>query len=98
MEASLLEKTVRDGYAAGWSFTPLRGKRPIEKGWQRRPRETRLQAIDYARRGNVGVRTGAASGGLLVVDLDCNKPGFPEHTVAKCNGQSSVDNKGRCGR
>jgi len=53
----------------GWSFTPLSGKRPTLKGWQSRPRETRGEAKAWAAKGNVGLRTGKASG-LIVVDVD----------------------------
>lgn len=54
----------------GWSFTPLNGKMPKLKGWQRRDRETVHQAKKWANLGNIGVRTGAASNGLIVIDVD----------------------------
>lgn len=60
---------VRLGYSLGWSFTPLSGKRPILKGWQDRPRETREQALAWATQGNVGLRTGRTSG-VVVIDVD----------------------------
>ncbi len=75
-------RCVRDGYNRGWSFTPLRGKRPTVKGWQAADRETLGQAIEWAKAGNVGIRTGAGSGGLLVVDLDTNKDDYDENAVA----------------
>ena len=34
---------VEYGYRLGWSFTPLNGKAPVLKGWQKRPRESREQ-------------------------------------------------------
>ena len=77
--------TVRRGYAAGWSFTPLRGKRPVLKGWQAAPRETLEQAERWAAAGNVGVRTGDASGGLLVVDLDAGKGCYDADAVKRLN-------------
>ncbi|MBK9118010.1 MAG: bifunctional DNA primase/polymerase [Phycisphaerales bacterium] len=67
---TLLETAVRDGHARGWSFTPLRGKVPTLQGWQSRPRESLAQALAWAAAGNVGLRCGAASGGLVVIDAD----------------------------
>jgi len=64
-----------------WSFTPLNGKIPINKGWQKAPHETREQALRWAARGNIGLRTGEASGGLLVVDLDVDKGEYDVATV-----------------
>ena len=64
------EANVRFGYGCGWSFTPLNGKTPILRGWQKAPRETLEQALAWAAAGNVGLRTGAASGGLVIVDVD----------------------------
>ncbi len=69
-------KAVEFGYSLGWSFTPLKGKRPIVKGWQAAERETLVSALAWAASGNVGVRAGQASGGLLIVDLDTNKPDY----------------------
>ncbi len=57
------------GYRLGWSFTPLNGKVPVNKGWQKRPRETLEEALAWADKGNVGMRTGRASG-IVVVDVD----------------------------
>jgi len=56
----------------GWAVTPLRGKVPILPGWQNAPRLSVAQAIAWARAGNVGLRTGAISG-LVVVDVDTAK-------------------------
>jgi len=58
---------VRLGYSLGWSFTPLAGKRPILKGWQKRPREAMEEALAWAAQGNVGLRTGRTSG-VVVID------------------------------
>src|SRR5262245_14168113 len=63
---------VRAGYARGWSYIPLRGKRPYFEGWEARPRETLETALLWARRGNVGIRTGLVSG-LVVIDVDLAK-------------------------
>ena len=60
---------VEYGYRLGWSFTPLNGKAPVLKGWQKRPRESLTDALRWAREGNVGLRTGRASG-VVVIDAD----------------------------
>ena len=60
---------VRYGHKQGWSFTPLKGKVPTQKGWQKEPRATMEQAVAWAESGNVGLRTGAASG-IIVIDVD----------------------------
>jgi putative DNA primase/helicase len=56
----------------GWALTPLRGKVPILRGWQVSPCPSEAQVATWARLGNVGVRTGNASG-LVVVDVDLAK-------------------------
>lgn len=58
------------GYNLDWSFTPLSGKQPTLKGWQKRDRETLEDALAWAAKGNVGLRTGKASNGLIVIDVD----------------------------
>ena len=65
----LRETSVRHGHELGWSFTPLAGKRPTLKGWQERPREILEEALAWAAKGNVGLRTGQVSG-VVVVDVD----------------------------
>lgn len=60
---------VKAGYARGWSYIPLNGKVPIQQEWQKRERESLQQALQWAGRGNVGIRTGAASH-LIVIDRD----------------------------
>lgn len=52
-----------------FSFTPLRGKVPLLKEWHTRPKETRKEALEWARQGNVGLRCGRASN-LVVLDFD----------------------------
>jgi len=69
MEESTQIGAVRWGYDQGWSFTPLSGKRPTLPGWTERPRETVEEALEWARAGNVGLRTGSNSG-IVVIDLD----------------------------
>ena len=64
-----LAANQRLGFGLGWSFTPLAGKRPVLKAWQKRPRETLQEALAWASRGNVGLRTGRTSG-VVVIDVD----------------------------
>ena len=64
---------VEKGHKRGWSFTPLRGKRPFKKKWQAAPREPIEEALAFAQ-GNVGLRTGAASD-VVVIDVDMDKGG-----------------------
>jgi hypothetical protein len=45
------------------------GKRPIKKGWESAPRESLDVALAWAAEGNVGLRTGLASG-VVVIDSD----------------------------
>ncbi len=66
---SALAANVRYGYGLGWSFTPLDGKRPVLKRWQSAPRESLEQALAWAGKGNVGLRTGKASR-IVVIDVD----------------------------
>ena len=78
---SALAAHVRTGHALGWSFTPLAGKRPVLRAWQSAPRETLEQALAWAAAGNVGLRTGQASGGLIVIDLDTAKSYYDQDKV-----------------
>jgi hypothetical protein len=52
-----------------WRLTAMRGKRPILKGWPSRPAPSPGALEGWARQGNVGLRTGAASG-IIVADND----------------------------
>ena len=65
-----LTENIRRCHELGWSFTPLNGKKPVLPGWQERPRETLEEALEWAAKGNVGLRTGRASGGIYVIDKD----------------------------
>ena len=69
MPTPSLVENIRRGYGLGWSFTLLSGKRPTLRGWQQRPRETLEEAVAWAEQGNVGLRTGRASG-IVVIDVD----------------------------
>lgn len=62
----------RRAFALGWALTPLRGKVPILRGWQSALFPTEAQVVAWARAGNVGLRTGAVSG-VVVVDVDTAK-------------------------
>ena len=66
---NLLAANIEYGYGLGWSFTPLTGKRPTLKSWPTLPRETLAEALAWAAQGNVGLRTGAVSG-VVVIDAD----------------------------
>jgi len=69
-DMSLLRDEVTKAHARGWALTTLGGKVPNRKGWQA---ETPLPLADLLkhvdRRGNIGVRTGTASG-VSVIDED----------------------------
>ena len=86
-----LAENVRRGHLLGWSFTPLAGKRPVLKDWQKRPRETLEEALAWAAKGNVGLRTGAASG-VIVVDKDPEGrlDGLPETVTASTGREGAV--------
>ncbi len=58
----------------GWLLTPLRGKRPIMDQWQKAGRPTLQQVTKWARRGNLGLRTGSVSR-VIVIDVDTPKGG-----------------------
>jgi hypothetical protein len=62
-------REAQKAHQRGWALTPLNGKAPTTKGWQRAPFPTAQQAHDFAAAGNVGVRTGQISG-IVVIDDD----------------------------
>lgn len=64
-----IESTI-EGYKNGFSYVPLNGKIPTETGWTKRPKESMEQAVKWATDGNVGIRCGKHSGGLIVIDAD----------------------------
>ena len=61
---------VQQGWDLGWSYIQLKGKRPTEKNWSSRSRESRELAVKWAEAGNIGIRTGSNSDGLVVIDVD----------------------------
>jgi Bifunctional DNA primase/polymerase, N-terminal len=65
----MLLHEVAAGVERGWAFLPVNGKQPIQKAWQKQPRPTLAECERWARRRNVGLRTGQVSG-VVVVDLD----------------------------
>ena len=89
MTGTLLEE-IRDGYMRGWSFTPLNGKLPLLQGWQQRARMEYHELVQYAKNRNMGLRTGQASG-IVVVDIEYESPVslemFPE-TVTVLTGSA----------
>jgi len=48
---------------------PMRGKRPILKGWSDQPTADQQTVVEWVKAGNLGVRTGRVSG-VVVVDDD----------------------------
>src|SRR5690606_14519687 len=78
------------GLIRGWCFTPLRGKRPVTKGWTTAPRPTPRQVFRWTAEGNLGLRTGSASG-VVVLDVDVAKggrvpEGLPETVTVETGG------------
>lgn len=53
----------------GYAFIPLSGKVAILKNWQDGPAAPLEDALAWAQTGNIGLRTGAASG-VVVIDVD----------------------------
>ena len=80
-QTNTLQSNVAYGYQTGWSFTPLNGKKPYLKNWQRTPRETLDEALAWTEQGNVGLRTGKTSG-VFVIDLDEYKTTYEPDAVA----------------
>lgn len=60
---------ARAAHARGWSLTPLNGKRPKLKGWQKLGPPSLAEVERWSAEGNLGVRTGSVSG-LVVIDDD----------------------------
>lgn len=75
MTASSLNKAVLlaealKGLSRGWSFTPLTGKKPVERSWTTRPPSTETHVRQWIEKGhNLGLRTGHASK-ITVIDDD----------------------------
>ena len=82
MDADPIETRVAESLAAHrrrWVLTPLTGKKPIMKDWTTGPAPTEEEVVAWARKSNVGLRTGRVSG-VVVVDVDRAKGGrLEEH-------------------
>lgn len=61
-------KEAQDGFARGWAFTPMNGKIPLHKGWSKADKPTLDHVVRWAARWNLGFRTGAVSGVVIVDD------------------------------
>jgi hypothetical protein len=64
----------------GLALFPLEGKKPVQKGWRQAATTIPQIALAYFSNPNynIGVATGAPSGGLVVVDFDDNEPEWNE--------------------
>jgi len=62
-------QAVRLADCLDWKVTPLTGKAPRLAKWQALPKPSIEEAVRWAREGNIGVRTGSASG-IVVLDVD----------------------------
>lgn len=60
---------ARKGIERGWAFTPLDGKMPRNKTWQKAPAASLKLVEKYINQGNIGLRTGSVSG-VIVLDDD----------------------------
>lgn len=60
-------------FERGWLLTPLAGKKPFVKEWSKAPPPTREDVERWAGERNIGVRTGVASG-VVVIDVDRDDP------------------------
>lgn len=79
MKTQNLKQEVVAADKRGWRMTPLVGKQPVLKGWlSRRVSVTDLLSRVSAHE-NVGVLTGAVSGGLIVLDFDTKDGGMEQH-------------------
>ena len=65
---------AKAAHGRGWAQTPLNGKTPILKAWTTAPAPTLDEVRSWASAGNVGIRTGAISG-IVVIDVDAAKGG-----------------------
>jgi len=65
---------ARNAHARGLVLTPVSGKRPIGKAWQKQPAPSLKTVENWARAGNVGLRTGTVSG-VICIDDDTEDQG-----------------------
>ena len=59
---------ARKAHARGLVLTPVNGKKPIGKEWQKQPPPSLEQVEAWARAGNLGLRTGSVSGVICIDD------------------------------
>src|SRR5690349_8795319 len=59
---------AKKAFGRGWPLTPLHGKKPVKKGWQKAPPADLATTEQWARSGNIGLRTGQISGVVGVDD------------------------------
>lgn len=71
---------ARKAHARGWLLTPTRGKRPYLKGWSKAEAPSLEDVESWAQEGNLAVRTGSASG---VVVIDDDTEGNKAHELLK---------------
>lgn len=62
-------REARAAHARGWVLTPLAGKVPTKKGWQKAPKPGLEEVERWATRHNLGALTGKPSG-FVVIDDD----------------------------
>ena len=92
MSASAPERqeVLRKGYARGYRFTPLKGKAPVRRSWQKEDPLILDELLAWAAHDNIGLRTGAISS-VVVLDVDSAKggevpPGLPETVTVRTGG------------
>ncbi|NQT21216.1 MAG: bifunctional DNA primase/polymerase [Planctomycetes bacterium] len=93
-----LAYSVEFGHGLDWSFTPLDGKKPILKDWPTLPRATLEKTLEWAKRYNIGLRTGRISF-IVVIDVDMGADTDDLHlpdTVAVKSGGGGVHLYYRC--
>jgi putative DNA primase/helicase len=80
--ANTLEREALAAVDRGWALTPVRGKIPIRRGWQKESPADRETVIRWSREyDGLGVRTGQVSG-VVVVDVDTTElPNWLPSTV-----------------
>ena len=85
-----LRANIKSCYPLGWSFTPLNGKVPVFTDWVNRERPSLSDVLRWGGKGNLGLRTGRASGGIVVIDVDeggdVTGLDLPETVTAKTGG------------
>jgi hypothetical protein len=70
--AALRAKCIKDAAENGISVIRVRpkSKQPVDKDWTKSPSLPHEKLLEWAKTGNIGFRTGSASGGLVIIDID----------------------------